>query len=92
MNATAPDFARLPEADLADMASFLEQLTIVLSIIGFDILRTRQRAPSRRRGRSRAKAKPKSPSREEHGPAAAYAGRCHGSHVCRAQGSVQSGQ
>lgn len=45
MNATAPDFSRLPEADLADMASFLDQLTIVLSIIGFDILRATQGAP-----------------------------------------------
>jgi hypothetical protein len=42
INATAPDFARLPEADLADMASFLEQLTIVLPIIGFEILRVTQ--------------------------------------------------
>lgn len=45
-NATAPDFARLPEADLADMASFLDQLTIVLSIVGFDILRATQKAPT----------------------------------------------
>jgi hypothetical protein len=46
INATAPDFARLPEADLADMASFLDQLTLVLSIMGFDILRITQTAPS----------------------------------------------
>jgi hypothetical protein len=39
VNATEPDFARLPEADRADMAFFLEQLRIVLPIIGFDLFR-----------------------------------------------------
>ncbi len=39
VNATEPDFARLPEADRADMAFFLDQLRIVLPIIGFDLFR-----------------------------------------------------
>ena len=38
-NGTAPDFARLPEADRADMAFFIEQLRTVLPILGFDLFR-----------------------------------------------------
>lgn len=38
-NSTAPKFARLPEADLADMRFFLEQMRIVLPIIGLDLFR-----------------------------------------------------
>jgi hypothetical protein len=39
VNTTAPDFARLPEADLADMKSFVDQLLLVLPIVGFDLFR-----------------------------------------------------
>lgn len=39
VNTTAPDFARLPEADLADMESFLNQLLLVMPIVGFDLFR-----------------------------------------------------
>jgi len=38
-NSTEPDFARLPEADRADMAFFIEQLRTVLPILGFDLFR-----------------------------------------------------
>jgi len=38
-NGTAPDFPRLPEADRADMAFFIEQLRTVLPILGFDLFR-----------------------------------------------------
>jgi hypothetical protein len=38
-NGTAPDFVKLPEADLADMAFFIKQLRIVLPILGFDLFR-----------------------------------------------------
>ena len=38
-NGTAPQFSLLPEADIADMAYFEEQLKIVLPILGFDLFR-----------------------------------------------------
>jgi hypothetical protein len=38
-NGTDPDFQRLPEADRADMDFFVEQLTLVLPIVGFDLFR-----------------------------------------------------
>lgn len=38
-NGTAPDFARLPEADRSDMAYFVDQMRIVLPILGFDLFR-----------------------------------------------------
>lgn len=41
INDTAPDFNRLPEADRADMETFIEQLRIVLPLIGFDLFRPR---------------------------------------------------
>lgn len=37
-NTRAPDFRRLPEADLADMDYFLAQLRIVLPILGYGLL------------------------------------------------------
>ena len=40
VNETAPGFARLPEADLADMAFFVDQLLLILPIVGFDLFRT----------------------------------------------------
>lgn len=38
-NGTAPDFQRLPEADRADMDFFVEQVTLILPLVGFDLLR-----------------------------------------------------
>lgn len=39
VNVTEPDFSRLPEADRSDMASFVNQLRIVLPVIGFDLFK-----------------------------------------------------
>jgi hypothetical protein len=39
INGTDPDFQRLPEADRTDMEFFVEQLTLVLPIVGFDLFR-----------------------------------------------------
>ena len=38
-NSTDPDFQRLPEADRADMEYLVEQLTLALPIVGFDLFR-----------------------------------------------------
>jgi hypothetical protein len=38
-NSRAPDFRRLPEADLADMKHFFGQLRMVLPILGFELFR-----------------------------------------------------
>jgi hypothetical protein len=38
-NNTAPDFALLPEADLSDMEFFIEQIRIVLPVLGLNFLR-----------------------------------------------------
>jgi hypothetical protein len=38
-NGTDPDFQRLPEADRADREFFVEQLILVLPIVGFDLFR-----------------------------------------------------
>lgn len=46
-NDTAPDFARLPEADIADMETFIEQLRIVLPLVGFDLFRLRRPVSTR---------------------------------------------
>ena len=35
-NGTAPDFTLLPEADTADMEFFVEQISLILPILGFD--------------------------------------------------------
>lgn len=39
MNGTAHDYTVLPESDLADMAFFIEQVRIILPVLGFDFLR-----------------------------------------------------
>ncbi|PLW81302.1 DUF4357 domain-containing protein [Kineobactrum sediminis] len=39
VNGTAHDYSSLPESDLADMASFAEQIRTVLPVLGFDFLR-----------------------------------------------------
>jgi hypothetical protein len=41
-NGTDPEFALLPEADRSDMAFFVDQLRIVLPILGFDLFRPSQ--------------------------------------------------
>lgn len=38
-NDTRPDFQRLPEADRVDMTFFVDQLRLVLPILGFDLFR-----------------------------------------------------
>jgi hypothetical protein len=38
-NGTAPDYGYLPESDIADMNYFLDQVKIVLPVLGFDFLR-----------------------------------------------------
>lgn len=43
-NRTAPEPCGLPEADCADMAFFIEQIRIVLPVLGFDLLRERPRS------------------------------------------------
>ena len=39
LNGTAHEYGSLPEADLADMAFFIEQIRTVLPVLGFDFLR-----------------------------------------------------
>jgi hypothetical protein len=42
INDTAPNFNRLPEADRADMETFIDQLRIILPLVGFDLFRPRR--------------------------------------------------
>ncbi|OSQ44800.1 GIY-YIG nuclease family protein [Thalassospira sp. MCCC 1A01428] len=46
-NNTAPEYGYLPESDLADMEFFIEQIRIVLPVLGLDFLRdkTKSEAP-----------------------------------------------
>ncbi|MGL6160415.1 GIY-YIG nuclease family protein [Microbulbifer sp.] len=46
VNGTDHDYINLPEADLADMAFFLEQIRTVLPVLGFDFLRDTARPPA----------------------------------------------
>lgn len=46
VNGTAHDYINLPEADLADMAFFLEQIRTVLPVLGFNFLRDSSRPAS----------------------------------------------
>lgn len=39
VNKTEPTFDKLPEADISDMESFLEELQLVLPVIGIDVFR-----------------------------------------------------
>jgi hypothetical protein len=39
INRTEPNFERLPEADISDMESFLEELQLILPVVGVDFLR-----------------------------------------------------
>jgi len=43
VNGTAHDYTVLPESDQADMAFFIEQVRIILPVLGFDFLRDRQK-------------------------------------------------
>ena len=43
VNGTAHDYTVLPESDQADMAFFIEQIRIILPVLGFDFLRDRQK-------------------------------------------------
>lgn len=52
INGTAPDYGYLPEADLADMEYFIDQIRIVLPVVGFDFLREHARISRDRLGRS----------------------------------------
>jgi hypothetical protein len=45
INRTQPDFERLPEADIADMDSFLDEIQLILPVIGVDFLRRPAVAP-----------------------------------------------
>lgn len=44
-NKTEPNFNRLPEADISDMESFIEELQLVLPVIGVDFFRKPQVKP-----------------------------------------------
>lgn len=43
VNGTAHDYTVLPESDQADMAFFIDQVRIILPVLGFDFLRDRQK-------------------------------------------------
>lgn len=45
-NRTDPNFDRLPEADISDMESFLEQLQLVLPVVGVDFFRKVSSSPA----------------------------------------------
>lgn len=45
-NGNLPDYTLLPEADIADMAYFLDQIQTVLPVLGFDFLRKPLRLPN----------------------------------------------
>lgn len=49
-NDTHPDFQRLPEADRADMDTFVENAALVLPILGCDLFRRRQRPQAAQQG------------------------------------------
>lgn len=44
-NGTAPEPPRLPEADVSDMELFLDELRIVLPVLGVNVIRTRPAVP-----------------------------------------------
>lgn len=49
-NGNHPDYAALPEADIADMAFFMEQIRTVLPVLGYDFLRSRPNLTDTERG------------------------------------------
>ncbi|MGV3576576.1 MAG: GIY-YIG nuclease family protein [Devosia sp.] len=52
LNANEPPMGRVPESDIADMEFFLDQLRILLPVLGFDILREPLPARTGTSGRS----------------------------------------
>lgn len=46
LNSTDPGYDNLPEADRSDMEFFLDQIRILLPVLGFDFLRETPKAPS----------------------------------------------
>ncbi|MEI7608981.1 MAG: GIY-YIG nuclease family protein [Rhodospirillaceae bacterium] len=46
VNGTAPDYGLLPESDLADMEFFIEQVRIVLPVLGMEFLRDAPKLPT----------------------------------------------
>ncbi len=46
LNGTAPDHSQLPEGDLSDMEFFIEQLRIVLPVLGLELLKDQPRIES----------------------------------------------
>jgi len=46
INNTAPDYGLLPEADIADMEFFIEQIRIVLPVLGLEFLREIKYSPT----------------------------------------------
>ncbi len=46
-NRTEPSSISLPESDIADMENFLDQIQLVLPVVGFDFLQPKAEAPSR---------------------------------------------
>ncbi len=49
-NDTHPDFQRLPEADRADMDTFVENAALVLPVLGCDLFRRRRRPQAAQQG------------------------------------------
>jgi len=54
VNGTAHDYTVLPESDQADMAFFIEQVRIILPVLGFDFLRDRQKIAAQIQGEAGA--------------------------------------
>jgi hypothetical protein len=48
-NSTNPDAVRLPEADVSDMEYFIDQIRLVLPVLGMDFLRPTQAAETQRK-------------------------------------------
>jgi hypothetical protein len=68
MNGTAPDYGYLPEADRADMEYFIDQIRIVLPVVGFDFLREHSRITRRPVGQPDGSAVEPSPGRIDVSP------------------------
>ena len=49
-NSTAPDYTALPESDIADMVYWVEQISLLLPVLGFDFLREIPKAATRLQG------------------------------------------
>lgn len=49
-NSTAPDYTALPESDIADMVYWVEQISLLLPVLGFDFLREVPKVPASLQG------------------------------------------